>query len=94
VSPRFCANDYDLLRAVAREGFGVALLPEYQCIDDVASGRLTRLLGPWSAREVPVYALYPSSRHLSPKVIALLDLLRERLALTLGPIGSAAGRGP
>lgn len=87
VAPRFCANDYDLLRAVARGGFGLALLPEYQCIEDVKAGRLTRVLDAWSAREVPVYALYPSARHLSPKVIALLDLLRERLAWTLGPAG-------
>lgn len=85
VSPRLAANDYDLLRAVARNGFGLALLPEYQCLEDVGSGRLVRVLEAWSAREVPVYALYPSARHLSPKVIALLDLLRDRLALTLGP---------
>lgn len=85
VHPRLVANDYDMLRSVAREGFGLALLPEYQCLEDVASGRLVRVLDGWSAREVPVYALYPSARHLSPKVIALLDLLRDRLALTLTP---------
>jgi DNA-binding transcriptional LysR family regulator len=85
VVPRLVANDYDLLRAVARDGFGLALLPEYQCLEDVAAGRLVRALQGWSAREVPVYALYPSARHLSPKVLALLDLLRDRLALTLAP---------
>lgn len=85
VSPRLVANDYDLLRSVAREGFGLALLPEYQCLEDVAAGRLVPVLEGWSAREVPVYALYPSARHLAPKVLALLDLLRDRLALTLTP---------
>lgn len=87
LQPRLMANDYDLLRSVARDGFGLALLPEYQCLDDVAEGRLVRVLDGWSAREVPVYALYPSARHLSPKVIALLDLLHERLALTLAAAG-------
>jgi DNA-binding transcriptional LysR family regulator len=85
VRPRFVANDYELLRAVARTGLGLALLPEYLCLEDVASGVLARALDAWSAREVPIQALYPSLRHLSPKVIALLDLLRDRLALTLGP---------
>lgn len=85
VSPRLVVNDYDLLRAVARDGFGLALLPEYQCLEDVTAGRLVRVLDGWSAREVPVYALYPSARHLSPKVLALLELLRNRLELTLSP---------
>lgn len=85
VEPRLSADDYDLLRSVARAGFGLALLPEYQCLEDVAAGRLTRVLDGWSAREVPVYALYPSARHLSPKVLALIDLLQSRLALTLTP---------
>jgi DNA-binding transcriptional LysR family regulator len=83
--PRLLSNDYDVLRGVARAGFGLALLPEYQCIEDVAAGRLARALEGWSAREIPIFAMYPSTRHLPPKVIALLDLLRERLALTLSP---------
>lgn len=82
---RLVVNDYDMLRAVAREGFGLALIPEYHCLDDVAAGRLARVLDAWSAREVPIFALYPSTRQLSPKVIALLDLVRSRLALTLAP---------
>jgi DNA-binding transcriptional LysR family regulator len=82
VQPRLIANDFELLRALARDGGGLALLPEYQCLDDVAAGRLTRVLPGWSARAVPVYALYPSGRYLSLKVTALLELLKERLELT------------
>jgi DNA-binding transcriptional LysR family regulator len=85
VRPRLVSNDYEILRAVARTGLGLALLPEYLCLDDVAAGHLVRALDTWAAREIPIHALYPSLRHLSPKVITLLDLLRERLALTLGP---------
>ncbi len=85
VESRLIANDYDLLRGLAREGVGWALLPEYQCQEDVAHGRLIRGLSGWSAKEVPVFALYPSTRHLSPKVLALLDLMRDRLDLSLAP---------
>ncbi len=84
VRPRLVANDYEMLRAATRTGLGLALLPEYLCLEDVAAGRLTRAPDAWSARELPIHALYPSLRHLSPKVIALLDLLRDRLSLTLG----------
>jgi DNA-binding transcriptional LysR family regulator len=81
VRARLEANDYDLLQSVARAGHGVALLPEYQCTEDVGAGRLVRVLEGWASPEVPVFALYPSTRHLSPGITALLDLLRERLAL-------------
>ncbi|MBN9162431.1 MAG: LysR family transcriptional regulator [Myxococcales bacterium 68-20] len=86
VFPRLVVNDYAMLRSVARAGFGIALLPEYLCAEDLRSGRLVPVLESWSAPEVPVFALYPSTRHLSPKVVALLDLLRQRLVLSVEPL--------
>lgn len=78
--PRLVVNDYDMLRTVVCAGFGVALLPEHLCADDLRTGRLRRILDAWTAPELPVVALYPSTRHLSPKMMALLDLLRARLS--------------
>ncbi len=80
VEPRLVVNDYEMLRAVARAGFGIALLPEHLCAEDLREGRLLPVLDAWSAPEVPVFALYPSARHLSPTVMALLELLRQRLS--------------
>jgi DNA-binding transcriptional LysR family regulator len=88
VSPRLAINDYDLLRSVARKGIGIALLPEYQCVEDVTSARLRRVLEAWAAPGIPIFALYPSTRHLSPKVVSLLELLRSRLATTVAAGGS------
>jgi DNA-binding transcriptional LysR family regulator len=84
IRPRLRVNDYEMLRSVARAGFGVALLPEYLCTEDLRTGRLVAVLRSWSAPEVPVFALYPSTRHLAPKVAAFLELLRQRLVLTGG----------
>lgn len=81
VRARLVANDFEILRAVARDGLGFALLPEYQCFEELEEGRLVRVLDGWVAEEVPVFALYPSVRHLSPKVIAFIELIRERLTL-------------
>jgi DNA-binding transcriptional LysR family regulator len=78
VEPRLVVNDYEMLCAVVRAGFGVALLPEHLCAADLESGQLVSVLPSWSAPEVPVYALYPSTRHLAPSVIAFLELLRKR----------------
>ena len=80
--PRLAVNDYEMLRTVARAGFGIALLPEFLCAEDLRSGALRPVLESWSAPEVPVFAVYPSTRHLPPKVVSLLDLLRQRLVLT------------
>lgn len=85
IRPRLVVNDYEMLRAVARAGFGVALLPEHLCAEDLSSGRLVPVLPTWSAPEVPVFALYPSTRHLAPAVMAFVDLLRQRLVFEAGP---------
>jgi hypothetical protein len=37
------------------------------------------VLADWSAPPVPVHAVYPSTRHLAPPVVALLELLQKRL---------------
>jgi DNA-binding transcriptional LysR family regulator len=36
------------------------------------------VLPQWQSDEAPVYALYPRSRYLAPRVRALLDFLCER----------------
>lgn len=85
VRPRMVTNDYDLLRAVVRDGYGFALLPEFLCTEDLNSGRLARALPSWATPDVPVFAVYPSARHLSPKVVAFVDLAREHLGASLSP---------
>lgn len=78
--PRLLVNDFDMLHDATVAGLGIALLPAYRCAEDVASSRLRRVLDGWSAAEVPIHVLYPSSRHLSPKVKAFVDHLRDRHA--------------
>ena len=44
VSGGFIANDSQVVNVAARSGHGIALLPEFQVIDDLRAGRLFRLL--------------------------------------------------
>ena len=74
---RLVVNEPDMLRAVTLAGAGVALLPNILCTTDLAEGRLQRILPDWGASGAPVHALYPSTRHHSPKVMAFVDFLRE-----------------
>lgn len=79
VFSRLVVNDLEILKDAALAGVGVAMLPAYQCVGDLRAGRLRRVLPEWSSPETPAHAVYPSMRHLAPKVKAFLDLLQERV---------------
>lgn len=77
--PRMTVNDFEFLEAGARAGLGVAMLPVFRCIDALRRKQLRRVLPKWCARESPLHAVYPTTRHLSPAVKALLEHLRAEL---------------
>jgi DNA-binding transcriptional LysR family regulator len=79
VPARLIANDTDMLRDVALAGLGLSLLPERSCAAELHAGRLVRVLPEWHAPDVPFTAVYPSTRHLSPKVSAFVELLQSEL---------------
>jgi DNA-binding transcriptional LysR family regulator len=79
IQPRLTANDFETLLEACRAGAGLALVPELSCDADVKARRLVEVLPEWSAGETPVFALYPSHRHLAPKVVAMVELLRAKL---------------
>src|SRR5262249_40811934 len=66
----------------ARRGIGIALLPEFACKEDLQAGRLRQVLSEWSSGERPLYALYPTPRHLSREGVAFIDMLSAGLRAT------------
>lgn len=79
VSSRLLVNDFDLLRQTVVAGLGIGLLPEPDCAQALADGRLKRILPAWTGVETPIHAVYPSLRHLSSKVKAFVDHLQARM---------------
>jgi DNA-binding transcriptional LysR family regulator len=77
---RLTLDSGEALREAALSGAGITCLPSYLVDDDIAAGRLCSLLGNHSAAPEPIIALYPSRRHLAPKVRRFIDLLAIRLA--------------
>jgi DNA-binding transcriptional LysR family regulator len=69
----------DALRRVAILGHGIVCLPTYLVGEDLRAGRLVRLLPDRLSLEASAFAIYPQSRHPSPKVRALIDYLAEAL---------------
>lgn len=80
VRPRLRANNGDTCRAAALAGLGITQQPGFLVDEDLASGRLVEVLSEQCSREMGIYAVYPSRKHLSLKVRALADYLAGMLA--------------
>jgi DNA-binding transcriptional LysR family regulator len=82
VSGRFAANEMQAVIAAAIAGHGIAQLPHQVAETHVGDGRLRRVLDGYATPAGGLYAVYPSSRHVSPSVKAFVELAAERLAAT------------
>ena len=81
---RVVLPDPEMNRQLALAGVGVAMLSRVIVRDDVAAGRLVRVLAEWEPEPVMVHALYPTRLGSSPKVRAFLEFLRERAEIAAG----------
>jgi len=77
---RWQSNSGHCLLAAARSSLGIAYLPDYYVTEDIAAGRLVRVLPEWGGIEREVVAIYQHRRHLSAKVKLFVDFLRDRFA--------------
>jgi DNA-binding transcriptional LysR family regulator len=75
ISGRFGATNAEALRDATLAGFGIARLATFLISDDLRVGRLLPVLDGLSVDGPAVRAVYPSSRHLSPKVRTFIDEL-------------------
>ena len=80
VSGRFVANSGDALRVLGLRGQGIVRLPLFIVGDDLAAGRLVRLLPLYEAVKTPVHAVYPHGQFLSAKVRSFVAFLAARFA--------------
>lgn len=79
VGGRFVLNNVGLFRRLAVLDQGVVLLPEAVVADDLASGRLRRILPGWHGAPTPVYAL-TETRLLPAKTQRFIEFLQQRLS--------------
>ncbi len=75
ISGHLRINDIQLLRYMVREGKGIALLPLYQCHDDLADGTLIRLLPDWYSRKDTISIVYPRQRFIPPQLRVFIDVV-------------------
>ena len=75
VTPRLVTNSGDAAVGYAIQGGGLALALSYQVREAIAGGELTEVLAAFSLPPLPIQAVYPSSRLVSNKVRAFVDML-------------------
>ena len=80
VSGNLHSNNGDLLAEAAAQGTGVVFEPAFIVGPEVRAGRLVPLLQDFDAAPMPIYAVYPSRKHLSAKVRLFVEFLVARFA--------------
>lgn len=78
VAGDFQANNGEVLQAAARAGLGLVQLPTFIVGPDLRSGALKAVLPRHELRSMSVWAIYPHTRHVSPKVRVFVDFLAAR----------------
>lgn len=79
-NPCIHTNNGDTCRAAALASQGIILQPSFLVGDDLASGTLLELMPEFRSLELGIYAVYPTRKHVSPKVRALLDFLSNHFS--------------
>jgi DNA-binding transcriptional LysR family regulator len=69
-------DDHELMVQVALSGTALAYIWEKRAEREIIEGRLVRCLDEWCAPEDWLYLYYPSSKHISAGLRAVVDALR------------------
>jgi DNA-binding transcriptional LysR family regulator len=72
-------NNMEALNGMAIAGLGIGCMPDFLARKPLAEGRLITILDDYLNAPGLFHLLWPSNRHLSPKVRVLVDFLTERL---------------
>src|SRR4029453_4120942 len=76
---RLRVDDVETRLRAAREGRGVAQLLSYQVADELASGKLVRLLQAWEAPPLPVHLVTKGRAQPAPQIAAFVECAAQRL---------------
>lgn len=68
-------NSGDTCRMAALQGHGIVLQPSFLVGTDLEAGRLVEIMPEYRSIELGIHALYPTRKHVSPKVRLLIEFL-------------------
>jgi DNA-binding transcriptional LysR family regulator len=93
LAPRLIVNEVEAALIAARSGRGIARVLSYQAAEDIAAGRLVRLLAAHEPPPVPVQLVTPSQDFRPARVNAFLDYATAalRVLTVLRPADAEGG---
>ncbi|MDC0668874.1 LysR substrate-binding domain-containing protein [Nannocystis sp. ncelm1] len=77
VKGRLTLGDDELIRQAVLAGAGLAFMSEWSVAEDLAAGRLVRVLADWTPPYPGLCLYYPAARHVPASLRAFLAVLRE-----------------
>jgi hypothetical protein len=80
-----------MVYAAVLAGAGVAAIPSFICANDIRAGRLERILQDWVVDRKDIRIVYPSNRHLSPRVRLFVDALVMEFSTQVARIDEMGG---
>lgn len=83
ISSKRSANDADIVRRWAVAGKGIAYKSRLDITKDLRQGRLVRILPDYQSSSIDLNLMSPTRAQITPAVLLLRDLLRERFAQLL-----------
>jgi len=75
---RLRANNSYALKQAALAGFGLLMQAEVVLAQDIAAGRLVRVLDDYLPTPRPMHLLYPRARQPTPKLTSFIDFMLSR----------------
>lgn len=75
--PRLSTDSLYVAKNAALAGLGIAIVSSWTVEEDLAQGRLVKLLPDWQAAALPVHLVYPWARYYPTRLRKFLDLMRD-----------------
>ncbi len=70
-------NSSTVMKQMAKDGLGVAMVTAANCRQELRSGELVQLLKDWPIEPLSAYGLYSSRYQLAPKISVFLDYFAQ-----------------
>jgi DNA-binding transcriptional LysR family regulator len=80
VTPRLVSESLVILKEAAMGGVGIVRLPTLICQEELAAGRLERVLPSWSMPSHEIHLVYPTRKGMTPAIRAFVDYLMRTAA--------------
>jgi DNA-binding transcriptional LysR family regulator len=80
ITPALSASSGETLRQLALEGQGIACLADFMTREDIAAGRLVKVLAPfYTGFRQQIHAVYYRNTQLAQRISCFLDFLQQKL---------------